>query len=216
MMNYLPDNKWAKLVQACRELPPAVNTYDDYPDYVTNLILTVMDLQLKNVIVSNAIVFYRKERWDEVRTLDDLEAVLARYPDTKEGNRAACKYLLGYNYGERLGRLRRLAVWARLHGVTDQEALRTWAHGSNYYKDWRGQIRGLDIAAYKWLVMRLGVDTMKPDLWLHSFVRRVLGHDLNDFVLVEVLTNVAHHIDLTARQLDARIWEHERGEPGSI
>jgi hypothetical protein len=215
-MNYLTNDEWRKLVEACRQLPPAINTYDDYPDYVTNLILTVMDLQLHNVIVNNAIIFYRKGRWDEVRTLDDLESLLARHPDTKEGNRAACKYLLGYYYGERLGRLRRLVAWARHHGITDQEKLRTWAHNSSYQRDWRGQIRGLDIAAYKWLVMRLGVDTIKPDIWLHSFVRRVLCHDLNDFILVQVLTDAAHHIGLTARQLDSSIWEHERGEPGSI
>jgi hypothetical protein len=105
-------------------VPPAVGTDSDYPDYFTNLFLTVLDLRLQNVIVNNAIEHYRNNRWDEVRTLNDLESVLARLPDDRDGNRTAAKYLWGYLYGDRLSWLRGLVRWVRQQGLVDQAALR--------------------------------------------------------------------------------------------
>jgi hypothetical protein len=195
---------------------PAVGTDADYPDYITNLLLTVLDLQLRNVVVDNAIKHYWDERWDEIRTLDDIEAVLARFPVDAEGNRAAAAYLWGYKYGERLGRLRGLVAWVRETGLTDQGRLRTWAHGSDFERDFRGRVKGLSLAAYCWLVMRLGVDTVKPDVWLQAFVRRVLGRDLSDVEVIRVVTEAAHRVNRSARELDAGIWEQERGGPGTI
>jgi hypothetical protein len=72
------------------------------------------------------------------------------------------------------------------------------------------------MSAYCWLVMRLGVDTVKPDVWLHSFVKRSLGRDLGDIELVEVMTEAAHRVGRSVRELDGGIWESERGGPGSI
>ncbi len=80
------------------ERPPAIGTDADYPDFVTNPQLTVLDLQLHNVTVNNAIEHFRKKRWREIRTMDDLEAVLARFPADQNGNRAAATYLWVYQY----------------------------------------------------------------------------------------------------------------------
>lgn len=217
----LTDHERAILEEACAgvpppAVPPAVGTDADYPDYITNLLLTVLDLRLLNVIVNNAIEHYRAQRWDEIRTLDDLQTFLARFPDDVEGNRAAAAYLWGYRYRNQLGHLRGLVSWARESGLTDQDRLRTWAHQSNFERDFRGRIKGLGIAAYCWLVMRLGVDTVKPDSWLHAFVRRVLARDLSDTELVQVMTEAAHRVGRSARELDAGVWELERGGPGTI
>lgn len=132
----LTDHERAILEEACAgvpppAVPPAVGTDADYPDYITNLLLTVLDLRLLNVIVNNAIEHYRAQRWDEIRTLDDLQTLLARFPDDVEGNRAAAAYLWGYRYRNQLGHLRGLVSWARESGLTDQDRLRTWAHQSN-------------------------------------------------------------------------------------
>jgi hypothetical protein len=86
-----------------------------------------------------------------------------RFPDEKNANRDAAQYLWGYNYWNRIVRLRGLTGWAREQGLTDQVALRRWAQTSQYRSDFEGQIKGLGISAYCWLVMRLGVDTVKPD-----------------------------------------------------
>jgi hypothetical protein len=209
------------LIEACRRVPPptqvpAVGSDADYPDYITNLFLTVLDLQLQNVIVNNAILHYRGTRWDEIRTLTDLEAVLGQFTDDQAGNRAAAKYLWGYEYGDRLRRLRALVVWARARRLVDQASLREWAYESEFRRDFEGEIKGLGISAYCWLVMRLGVDTTKPDIWLHRFVQAALGRDLDDVALIDAITDAAHAAGRNVRELDAGIWESGRGGPGSI
>jgi hypothetical protein len=217
----LDDAEWVLLERASAAVPPpavppAVGTDADYPDYITNLLLTVLDLQLRNPIVNNAIQYYRNNRRDEIRTLDDIEGVLARFPEDREGNRAAATYLWGYRYGARLGRLRGLVRWVRETGLTDQDRLRAWGHASEFERDFSGRVKGLGISAYCWLVMRLGVDTVKPDVWVHAFIRRVLGRRLGDVEVVQVISEAAHRVGRSVRELDAGIWEHERGGPGTI
>ncbi len=96
----LSAEEWAQLEAASAAVPPpvtppAIGTDADYPDYITNLLLTVLDLRLRNVIVNNAILHYRANCWDEIRTLNDLQGVLDRFPNDNEGNRAAAKHLWG-------------------------------------------------------------------------------------------------------------------------
>ena len=67
---HLNERERALLDQASAGVPPpavapAVGTDSDYPDYVSNLLLTVLDLQLHNKIVYNAFQHYRTNRWDE-------------------------------------------------------------------------------------------------------------------------------------------------------
>ncbi len=217
----LNEHERAVLDTACAAVPPpavvpAVGTDSDYPDYVSNLLLTVLDLQLHNKIVYNAYQHYRIDLWGEIRTLDDLESALERFPDDPDGNRPAATYLWGYQYGNQLGWLRGLVAWVRRHGLVDQDALRAWAYGSDYQWDFAGQVRNLGPAAYCWLVMRLGVDTVKSDAWLCGFVKRVLGRDLDDVQLVIEVKDAAHRVGRLARELDAGIWESERGGPGAI
>jgi hypothetical protein len=56
-----------RLVEACRPLPTRKWEYEEH-DYVTNVLLTVLDLQMRNVTVERSIRHYRDFRWDEVRT----------------------------------------------------------------------------------------------------------------------------------------------------
>lgn len=65
----LDGREWALLEQACAVVPPprvapTIGTDADYPDYISNLLLTVLDLQLLNPIVNNAIQHGRRYRWD--------------------------------------------------------------------------------------------------------------------------------------------------------
>jgi hypothetical protein len=43
-----------------------------------------------------------RNRWSELRTLDDLEEALARFPDDQEGNREVAQYLWGNNHWTRV------------------------------------------------------------------------------------------------------------------
>ncbi len=217
----LTEPEWQMLVRACAEVrspstPPEQWGEGGYPDHLTNLMLTVLDLQLRNAIVNNAIEYYRQHCWRQVRDLDDLEAFLSNYTDNTEGNRAAAFALWGYRYGDRLHRLRDLAAWSRRIGLVDQEQLRRWAHRSDFRRDFEGQVKGLGIAAYCWLVMRLGVDTVKPDVWTHRFVQKAIGRNVDDITLVELITAAARRVGRSPREVDAGIWESGRGDPGTI
>ena len=74
----------------------------------------------------------------------------------------------------------------------------------------------LGIAAYQWLVMRLGVDTVKPDVMVRNFVEPIVGHPVSDEDLVSLVTEAAEALGLSPRKLDGAIWEYQRGGPGAV
>jgi len=78
-----------------------------------------------------------------VRSLDDLERLMAQFPDDQAGNTALAQ------------RLWRCNPWTRAR-----------------------QLR--DLARYQWLVMRQGVDTVKPDVHVRRFAEAAVGRKLND------------------------------------
>lgn len=195
-----------RLVEACRPLPTRPWEYEEH-DYMTNVLLTVLDLQMRNVTVERSIRHYRDCRWNEIRTLDHLEDLLGRFPDDKEGNRQVARYLWGNDHWTRAGWLRGLAVFLAAENLRTQDELRAWARRSDYQKDFAGRVRYLGPAAYHWLVMRLGVDTVKPDVHLRRFVEDVVGHPVTDDELVRAVTQAARRLGRSPRELDAAIWE---------
>jgi len=104
---------------------------------------------------------------------------------------------VGYRYGNRIATLRRLVQFFESNGITTQAALETWA-------------RTLAYAAFKWLIMRLGVDTIKPDVHVLAFVETAIGKRLSDIEAVAILERVARDLEIPAAQLDARIWTYQR------
>jgi hypothetical protein len=195
-----------RLVEACRPLPTRPWEYEEH-DYMTNVLLTVLDLQMHNVTVERSIRHYRDFRWNEIRALDHLEDLLGRFPEDKEGNRQVARYLWGNDHWTRAGWLRGLAVFLAAENLRTQGELRAWAWRSDYQKDFAGRVRYLGPAAYHWLVMRLGVDTVKPDVHLRRFVEDVVGHPVTDGELVRVVTQAARRLGISPRELDAAIWE---------
>jgi hypothetical protein len=215
------DEEFERLVAECRTLLPAVGGYteDDfgpYDDYITNVLLTVLDLQMHNVAVDNSIKYYWNNRWHEIRQLGDLRAVVDRFPDTPEGNREAAQYLWGNKHWTRIGWLRGFVAFLEQESLTTQEQLREWANACDYERDFRGRVKYLGIAACQWLRMRLGVDTVKPDVHTHNFVKHAIGRPLSDTSLVKVIEAAARALNVRARRLDGAIWEHQRGAPGTI
>jgi len=114
-------------------------------------------------IVVKALEYFRANRWDEVRTLDDLDTLLSRFPDDQQGNTALAVHLRGYKFWTRAERLRRLARYLRCIGVTERESLKAWAQVSEFHRDFDGRVTGLGPAVFQWLVVRQGVDTGKPE-----------------------------------------------------
>lgn len=195
-----------QLVEACRPLRVRPWEYEEH-DYMTNVLLTVLDLQMNNVTVERSIRHYRDHRWNEIRTLPHLEDLLGRFPDDKEGNRQVARYLWGNDHWTRAGWLRGLAVFLAAENLRTQDELRAWARRSDYREDFAGRVRYLGPAAYHWLVMRLGVDTVKPDVHLRRFVEDAVGHAVTDVELVKAVIQAAHRLGRSPRELDAAIWE---------
>ena len=199
------------VVEACRHLPPAA---DDYlvTDYVSNLLLTVSDFQMHTTTVRRALEHYKANRSNEMRTFDDVKALLARYPETKDGNTALAQYLWGYKLWTRAEMLRGLVSYFDGVGVRDQNALRNWAARSTFKTDFEGRVKGLGFAAFKWLVMRQGVETAKPDGHVRRFVEKSTGNsNLNDAEVVAIVEEAALRLEIRADQLDWAIWEASRG-----
>jgi hypothetical protein len=204
--------EYTDVLNACRELPVAKGEYLE-TDFVMNLMSTVLDYQMHPTTLKNAESHFRLNRWPRIRSRDDLHGLLATYPATDEGNRAAAVYLWGYKYGNRLKQLRDLLDYFDSNSVSDQEALQWWARESSYERDFKGKIKGLGFAIYKWLVMRQGVATIKPDLHVKNFLRSITHRLFSDQEAVDTLEQAAHDLGMAANKLDWAIWEYQRGLP---
>jgi hypothetical protein len=198
------------VAKAAATVPPAKESYLE-DDFVMNLMETVLDYQMDTKVVVKALEHYKDQRWAEIRTREDLRSIFARFPEDKEGNLALAQYLWGYNHWTRAQQLRDLTVFLRRVGVVDQDSLKAWATNSNFKKDFEGQVKGLGIAVYHWLVMRQGVDTVKPDVHVRRFAEAAVGRPLRDEEVVEVVTRSAHRLGMKAYELDWAIWEASRG-----
>ena len=201
------------LVERCRVLPPAQEDYYE-GDYITNLLLTVLDFRMGGHTINNAIDHYKKRCWKQIRTLDQLEDLLSRHPDNPDGNTKIALHLWRYRLWTRIVLLRRLTAYFRSIEVTSQDKLSRWAWSSDYERDFKGKIPGMGLAIYKWLVMRQGVQTFKPDIHVRRFIKSVIRRNLRDSEIVEVLEEVAHQLGVGACKLDWAIWEYQRGAAG--
>jgi hypothetical protein len=199
-----------RVADAARALPAAEGEYLE-DDFVMNLLVTVLDYMLQTTVVVKALEYFKANRWVEAHTLDDLDALMSRYPDDQDGNTELAIYLWGYKLWTRASQLRRLAAYFRSIGVVDRESLRTWAHGSEFRRDFEGRVKGLGTAVYHSLVMRQGVDTVKPDVHVRRYAEAAVGRALSEGEVVEVVTGAARLLGINAIELDLRIWEASRG-----
>ncbi len=199
-----------RLASAARNLPPSEGV-DLEEDFVMNLLETVLDYMMHTDVVVKALEHFREECWNDVRSLDDLEQLIAGFPEDRAGNTALAQHLWGYNLWTRAQQLRDLARYFRSIGVVDEEQLRQWAHRSSFKHDFEGRVKGLGPAVYQWLVMRQGVDTVKPDVHVRRFAEAAVGRPLGDQDVIQVMTEAARRLDLKAFELDWRIWKASRG-----
>jgi hypothetical protein len=176
-----------RVASAGKILAPASSAYLE-EDFVLNLFETVLDYQMQTTAVVKALEYFRSNGWREVCTLDDLDAVLSRYPDDQQGNTALAGFMWGNHHWTRAQQLRGLTRYFRSIGVTDQESLRAWAHRSAFRRDFEGRVKGLGPKVYQGLVMRQGVDTVKPDVHVRRFAEAAVGRPLSDAEVVEVVT----------------------------
>ena len=206
--------EFLRLVDAARLLPEAVGTYLD-DDYVICLLSTVVDYQLRTAAVERALEHFRVRRHAEVTTHEDLERLFARFADDRIGNTELAEYLWGFKLWTRAALLRRLAAYFAARGVTDLQGLKSWAESSEFKRDFEGKVRfsegattfSLGYAIFNWLTMRLGAQSVKPDVHVRRFVETALGRRLSDPDVVAAVTQTAATLGITPKDLDWRIWE---------
>lgn len=203
------------IFQKCKEISPAKGSYLIH-DFIENLFLTVLDFQMHNVSVSKAITYYRNNRFNEIRSINTLKRLLSKYADDKEGNTAVAQYLWDNRHWTRVSLLRKLTAYFESINVTSQEALRCWAEKSDFKRDFENKIPGMGYAIYQWLIMRQGIETIKPDTHLIRFVESIVHHSFTENELVDVLEKIAKQLALKAYELDWKIWEFQRGQEGTI
>jgi hypothetical protein len=204
------EDDFQRVLAKCRDLPPIDGDYRR-DDYVENLLITVLDFQLRGVIVARAMDYYRQHAKKTVADFNGLKALLATHPDTQQGNLEIARALWGYRYWNRAELLRRFVKYFELRGVTTQEQLKRWASTANFERDFKGQIKGTGRAIFHGIVIRQDVDTIQPDTWIHRFLQSVLGYAVSDETAIELLEAVALELDLKAYALDWRIWKYQNG-----
>ena len=196
---------------------PSISTwvYEQH-NYITKVLLTVLDLQMHNSTVERSIRHYWNRRQEEISELDQLEELLARFTDDQAGNTEVAQYLWGNNHWVRVRWLRGFVRFLADEDLRTQKSLIIWARGSHTKGTSRDEPSTSALPAYRWLLMRLGVDTVKPDVHLRRFAERIVGHAVSDTELIRAVTETARRLGASARELDAAIWEHERGEAGAV
>jgi len=197
------------VAEACREVQPATGNYLE-DDFAMNLLATVIDYMQHTTAVERALGHFRAKRFAEVRTLADLEAVFARFADDKAGNTALAQWLWGYKMWTRAEQLRHLVEFFSKVEVVYQASLRAWANRAEFRRDFEGKVKGLGPAVFNWLVMRQGVETVKPDVHLRRFAEGALGRRLSDVDVVEAVVAASRQLGLIAYKLDWAIWEQGR------
>jgi hypothetical protein len=206
---------YEKLLARCQKLPPHQGNYVAQT-FLSNVILTVLDYQLRNTIVNKAHEKFVRVHGDYIQDIHQLAAFLDRYPNDKQGNTEAAITLWGYKLWTRLEQLRGLVAYFIRIGVIDADSLKKWATTATFKDDFKGKIKGLGPAVFQWLIMRAGVETIKPDVHIINFVSSVIGYSPGFDATISALINIAKEIGKTPRELDLAIWELQRGAPGQI
>ena len=120
------------------------------------------------------------------------------------------QYLWGYNHWRRIEMLRGLVTYFDENGVTTQDKLRAWASTADFERDVKGRVKWFGPIIFRWLVMRQGVDTVKPDIWVHRYIEEAIGYSLSNKEAVQTVERAAREMGLKAYELDLRIWEYQR------
>jgi hypothetical protein len=211
----LSATEYALLLERCKGLSPPRGTYA-VQGFISNLMLTVLDYQLQNKVVDRAHEHFLRWHSEKIRSIVNLTEFLSRYADDRQGNTDAAVALWSYKHWKRLMQLRGLVAYFQSIDVTDAESLRLWAEQAQFNQDFKGRVKGLGPAVFQWLLMRAGVETVKPDVHVTKFIASVVGYEPPFGAVIRALESISRAIGRRPRELDLSIWELQRGGPGVI
>lgn len=206
-----------RLVWECKKLPKHQKEYI-CNNFIENLLLTVLDFQMRGEVVGRSIEHFRESSHkNKIKNLKNIKEMLGN-ADEENQDRKIAQELFGYNHWTRIQLLRRLVRYFESTGVPDvwrvenQKQLVKWANKVEYESHFKGKVKGAGIAIFKWLVMRQGVNTIKPDTMLHKFFKETVGYNVDDNSLIKIFEKVAGELKIRANELDWSIWEYQRSK----
>ncbi len=211
--------EFQKLLIATADLPFIRETRGK-TDYMLDVLETTLNLHIQEPVVVQALNFFQRNHNQPpvhsyqpqcIHTHADLQRALSGFPDTKEGNKQASQYLWGNYHWTRIELLRRFLDFLTSINVTDQPSLHAWARKADFERDFKGKVKGLGIAVFHWLLLRCGVSTIKPDIWVINFAKRVVNdRKISEQKLVQAFHEIAPLIGESLETIDLTIWYFER------
>lgn len=207
----LSPEQFQQLLIATTNLPFIRHQRQDV-DYVHAVLETPINFQMRVEVVVKALDHFdhHVQAQHGIHTFQDLQNALARFPDTEQGNLEGARWLWNNNHWTRLELLRRFMVFLERHQLTDMPALTAWAQQADYERDFKKHTKGMGLAVFNWLLLRLGVQVIKPDVWVLNFGSRVLGKRIPEGKLLNALMDIAPLAGVTPIDLDRTLWHHER------
>ena len=206
----LTDKELSALVAACRTLPPGPDYRVD--DYVANVMNTVLDFQMDSKVVEISTASFRDQH--TIRSHRKLVSVVNGFSNTKSGNLRLAEHLWGYKHWTRAKFLRELLIQFETGGIRGQVSLRRWFSEADFAHDVKGQFKTKEhssgIALFHWLQLRLGFDTVKPDVHILRFVEQAIGRKASPEEAIIGLTSAARTLRRKAHRIDAAIWHLQR------
>jgi len=208
----LTQTELKKLRTQCDKLEDGPDYRTD--DYVTNLLNTVLDFQMHVGPVASAMNHY--EHTHGYRTHKKLKSLVDSFKNTKKGNLALANSLWNNNHWSRAKFLRMLIIEFENRGIKGQKSLKKWISEADFDTDIKGQFKtkehSIGIALFQWLRLRLGVDTVKPDVHIVNFVSNATGRKVTQQEALDSLLEVARQTKRQASLLDAAIWHFQRND----
>lgn len=207
----LTDDEFTKLAIAVAGLPFIRPTKWE-TDYLEDVMHTVLNFHIQEPVVINALNFFQLQvqKQHSINDHHQLKALLAKFPNDKDGNEAAALFLWSNRHWTRIELLRRLLNFFESIGVTDQPSLHAWIKTATFEADFKGKVKGLGIAVWEWLRIRCGIDSIKPDIWVINFAKRVVGKRISEKVLVDTFGRISPLVGESLSTIDVTIWYYEK------
>lgn len=201
-----------RILIACVELPVVQGPPMHAVDYMRDLMVTVLDFYMQVDAAEASLSYFRDhvQSQNNIHTHERLCEIVFGFPDDREGDSQASHFFWNNNHWKRARLLRRLLTFLTSIGVSDQASLHAWARQASFERDFQGKVHGLGLAVFQWLIIRCGVETVKPDIWVYRFAQRILGRKISDRVIVALFNELAPLVGTSMSQIDSTIWGYER------
>lgn len=184
--------------------------YEPEPDPTKIAMLACLDFQMRGTAVDKSLNHFYGEAAARlgIKDLTSLRAYLEKTPPDEE----AAVAMWGARYWTRAALLRQLTAFflqMRQGNEPEIEAMRRWAQGAEFKRDFQGKVKGLGYNTFVRMAQQLGANTAAPTGWTCHYVADALGKEPKDECLVGVLNAAADKLSKPRADVD---WAIRRAQ----